>query len=593
MTGLIDVRGRPLSSEQYAKVSPPKLGPQYAPQWGTDFQRFQLQAMGGLGLVQFDLTKLTLADFRVMRDHYQIGATLAAMSFMLHQMDWKVECPESPRIQKFVQTNVSEIWTQLIRACSQSHWAGFSPCILEWDNDPVSKSVQLKRIKDLLPENTRVNWKYVDGYAPPTHVKPKIPVYDGIKVWGQGWPVPAENTFWYPLMMENGDMYGRKLLKAAFTSWYFSILIHLYSNRYFERFGEPVPVGRAPYDEEIQIQQDGTTKRVNGAELMTSILQSLRNRSVVVLPNQRSTEGGSATNLGVPEFDFDIKYLESQMRGADFERYLGRLDEEMSLAMFTPLLVLRTADVGSYNLGSTHWEMYLNMLNALAGDMKGYIDDFILSRMVDYNFGPSAPRAKIKFRKMGSDKMQLITAIVQALIPTGTVKPNLQELGEIAGLSFEEIQVLTSATGDSGTGAGNGSGPGTGSTGSGKTKKSATKTTSSAAKPAAKPVSKKKASSNSMAIVDQIAHRVAGQISRAVKDPYANEVDLAFGYDRQLANSLASEVDFPETIVSEVYAKAQATLCDVPLSAYSQMQPDAIVTYVREVFSGWLEMNIQ
>jgi hypothetical protein len=52
------------------------------------------------------------------------------------------------------------------------------------------------------------------------------------------------------------------------------------------------------------------------------------------------------------------------MRGADFERYMTRLDEEMSIGLFTPILLLRTADVGSYNLGQGHMQIYLWMLNA-------------------------------------------------------------------------------------------------------------------------------------------------------------------------------------------------------------------------------------
>ena len=56
--------------------------------------------------------------------------------------------------------------------------------------------------------------------------------------------------------MENGNYYGRKLLNACFTPWYFSTLIHLFANRYYERFGEPIPIGRAPFDEDV-IGPDG------------------------------------------------------------------------------------------------------------------------------------------------------------------------------------------------------------------------------------------------------------------------------------------------------------------------------------------------
>lgn len=130
------------------------------------------------------------------------------------------------------------------------------------------------------------------------------------------------------------------------------------------------------------------------------------------------------------------------MRGADFERYLMRLDEEISLGLFTPLLILRTADVGSYNLGSTHWSMYLNMLHAISSDMKYYIDNFILSRLVDANWGVNAPRARIKFRKLADDRKDMIMQMMQGLVSSGNAMPDLNQLGEVAGISMEKIQQL-------------------------------------------------------------------------------------------------------------------------------------------------------
>jgi hypothetical protein len=55
----------------------------------------------------------------------------------------------------------------------------------------------------------------------------------------------------------------------------------------------------------------------------------------------------------------------------------------------------------------------------LNGDRKYYIDKYVLNRMVDYNFSPNAPRAKIKFRKMGNENSQLIQTVIQALLNSG------------------------------------------------------------------------------------------------------------------------------------------------------------------------------
>lgn len=425
---LLGPNGSPISSDSFRnkKADPPKLGTSFGNWAGRDLDFLTLP---GGGVIQFDLSKLTLADFRSMRDHYQVNASLAVLSFMQHQSDFHIECEDS-KIADFCDEQLHNSWTVLNRAMSTANWAGYSPNVVEWDNDYNSRSVVISKIKDLVPELCRVHWKEEEGWAPPGRSKPKFKVYDGIREIGSPWPVPTENSYWYPLLMENGDYYGRKLLRPAFQSWFFSILIHLFANRYYERFGEPVPIGRAPFDETLTVNDES----VNGNTYMLQLLQAIRSRAAVVLPNQKSQ-----LKEGTYDYDYDIEYLESQMRGADFERYNTRLDEEISIGLFTPILLLRTASVGSYNLGVGHMQMYLWMLNAMNGDRKDYIDKYILSRMVDYNFSANAPRAKIIFRKLGNVSGDVLQQVLTALINKDIAKPDIKQLGEMTGMTLEEI----------------------------------------------------------------------------------------------------------------------------------------------------------
>ena len=443
MSGLLGPDGSPASdymqrkaSFQNKKAPPPKLGESFGNWAGRDLNLVQ---MPGGGIIQFDLSKLTITDFRGMRDHYQVNASLAILSFMQHQSDWHIECDDK-RIRDFVTEEIERMWTVLNRGMATSNWAGYSPMALQWDNDLDGRFVRLDKVKDLVPEECEVNWKLVEGWAPPGRVKPKFKVYDGIKQFGAGgWPIPTENSLWYPMLMENGDYYGRKLLRPAFTSWFFSILIHLFANRYYERFGEPTPIGRAPFDEEVNVGTDGNPQTVRGNVFMAEAIQQLRSRSVVVLPGDKSPVG----NGDKLDYDYSLEYLESQMRGADFERYLTRLDEEISIGLFTPILLLRTADVGSYNLGQGHERIYQVMLNAMNADRKQYLDKYVISKMIDYNFGPKAERAKIVFRKLGQTDTQLLKELLIALVGQDKVKLDLEELGQMTGMTLEEVKETT------------------------------------------------------------------------------------------------------------------------------------------------------
>ncbi len=373
-----------------------------------------------------------------MRSHYQVNISLNALTFLMHQIEWHIECSDK-KIRDAAESNMREVWTQLARCTSQAYWSGYSPTVIDWENNERTSKIEVKAFRDLVPEECRVNWKQVPGYAPPNHARPKLNVYDGIKQQGASFPIPPESTFWYSFMMENGDYYGRKVLKSAFPAWFFSQLIHLYANRYFERFGEPLPIGRAPFDADVRMS-DGSM--VDGRTAMENMLTGIRNRSVMVLPNDINQQAQNQST-GKANYEYEVSYLESQMRGADFERYLTRLDEEISLALFTPLLMTRTSDVGSYNLGTTHAQMYLWMFNALAGDQKEYIDHFILDRFVDFNFSTKAPRARWVPEKGGKRDAETTRAIITALISGGMVGVDLIELGTSLGLTLKEIEQVT------------------------------------------------------------------------------------------------------------------------------------------------------
>lgn len=426
----------------FRKADPPAVGASFNyTEWGDA----SLLAMPGATTLMFDVSKLTTTDFRTMRWHPQVNASLSLISFMIHQMDWRIEC-EDKNIASTVEENMRLIWTRLVRAMSQAFWAGYSPSIIEWENTKDGKNIFVSKIKDLYPEECQVHWKEVpSSYIPPdrqNQIVPKVKVFDGMNKHGLGYPIPPEHTFWFPLMMENGDYTGRKLLKAAFQPWYFSLLVHLYSNRYFERFGEPVPIGRAPFTDDFTVKQaDGTTKTITGKQAMEGILMNLRSRGIVVLPSDRDPT--ASTGGGRSEFEYDIEYLESQMRGADFERYLARLDEEISLSIFTPMLLMRTGSVGSLNLGVQHAQTFLWLLNALAGDMKEYIDRYLIDRIVAYNFTPNAPKCEWVPKKMGKENVETMRAIVSAMISGGMAQADLDELGTALGLTLKQVRQVS------------------------------------------------------------------------------------------------------------------------------------------------------
>ena len=516
MTVLLGPNGKPISSKDFQnkKARPPSTGERYG-RWAGDQVSF-MNLPGG-GAIAFDTNQLTLRDFRQMKGHYQINSSLSVLTFMMHQMEWHIEC-ENKKIADHVSANLYDVWSRLVRAQSQALWAGYSPNVLQWENDYTGRSLILTKIKDLYPEDCRVHWKKVERVISKNGARQVIvnPIYDGIDQVGAPETIPVDNSYWYPILMENGNYYGRRLLESAFQPWFFSTLMHLFANRYYERYGEPTPIGRAPYEDEVTI----AGQSVKGNVLMGMMIEQLRNRSAVVLPNER-TQMGDETD---PKYDYTLEYLESQMRGADFERYMTRLDEEMSLAMFTPILMMRTADVGSYNLGTQHSQVYQWMLNAIAGDWAHYINKYIIRPMVRFNFSDKAPEAKIRFMKMGKIQTDILTAVVSALIAKGTIKPDITELGEFTGMTFSEVKEVTADPADE--------------------------------KPAPEEKPKPDAEDQANEIATLIVNRVRGQINKGFREKTfgTSEFDLKMGYKVQMEKAFRSEgLSGPDQRVNDLY----------------------------------------
>lgn len=393
----------------------------------------------------FDSRKLTIPDFRLMREHHQVSMSLNLVSMMMYQRKWRLGGDRQKEV-KHCTDNLKEIWPRLVRAMSKSLWAGYSPCALQWENDIVAGKLWLTKVKDLRPEECSVRWKEVRGVVergkqgswmpdvPGIGVKHKVDVFDGIHQRGYS-DIPVTNSFWYPLLMEDGDFYGRKLLAAAFRPWYFSMIMHLYANRYMERFAEPTPVGRAPFDDTIKIGD----KEYSGNKLMASLLQMQRNGSALILPNSRSVD--AIKNDAV--YDYTIEYIESQMRGAEFDRVIAMYDEEISLALFTPLLLMRNMDVGSSNLGVVHTQTWLTILNALSMDWEEYINRYILRPMAIHNFGPRAKIPWIEFEPLGRTDAETIRAILQSLLSANKIEFNLEQLSDACGLEVKKAVEIT------------------------------------------------------------------------------------------------------------------------------------------------------
>lgn len=359
--------------------------------------------------------KISISTYRKMRDNYQISACLNVIAFMLQKLDWYVDADESTEeVKKVVETSIGNVWTQLMRGVTKSVWSGYSPMTKVFSLD--GKYIVLKKIRDLAPETCTIR----------TDPKGNFDGFDQYKGQSVEEKIDPKYAFWVAFQMEDGDLYGNSMLKSAYKPWYYQELVHLFANRYYERFGEPVVKGMAP--NEIIEDKDGTKREAMAT--IQALGESLKSNSVITIPSETDDKGNLL---------YDIKYLESQMRGVDFDTYLKRLDMEMARAIFIPDLMFGSGRVGSYELGREQKATFITGLMGIADDIFGYIQNYIVRQIVYLNFGETSVAPKLKYMPLSIVNQDTYATIVQSLINRGRVFPDLKALGEKMGLTLDEI----------------------------------------------------------------------------------------------------------------------------------------------------------
>jgi len=374
--------------------------------------------------------QLDLATLRKMRNDYQISASLNIITFAARRFEWGIE-PNgaTPEATRFIERQITLLFNSLIKIFGKALWAGYSPATKVFELEDKTNFIHISKLRDLAPESCEVK---EDDYGN----------FDGIKQGGYTGQqeIPVKYSFWYANFMEDGNLYGRSLLTPAFKPWYYGELIHLFANRYYERFGEPVTVGRAPSTDTVQLVEDNSTQSSQDAVAsMHQMVEQLKNNSSVTLPSDRDANGN---------YWFDVDYLESQMRGVDFDKYLSRLDSEKARSVLIPELLLGAGRVGSFELGKEHKKTFYDNLMGMFDEFVEYINLHLVRQVIDLNYGGKMDYPRFYYVPSAVIDDAVLGSVLNTLINTKSSDkiPNMEDLAKKLGVTTEEAQIIADET---------------------------------------------------------------------------------------------------------------------------------------------------
>ena len=376
----------------------------YVPQinhWGRDRH-------GRVAVMASRLDSITIRDYDRVRFYPVVRDALAVLRVPVSRARFHFHCPERPEIAELAQAvlapKVRPLLETLVRGAFE-----FGHQVVEkrwqpvWDvsvgdGDEAARYPfvwSIRKFASLSPQDTVLL------------VHPRSGEFAGVRQFAVGATisdVPRAKCVWYVNDQEFDGNYGVPRTKAAVP--YVEIAESIWDDmaKHSKRFAVAWTVGR--HRPGFSAGPDGA--RVDNAVTMAETMEGLESGHSVSLP----AEYDAAT--GHPFWGIEVTTPPAE------DRYVEKLkfvNDVIRMACVVPdKASSQTAETGTYNLGETQIELFLENAEAILDDLKTVIEEQLLGDFVDYNFGPDAPRLRIVFQPLDVKiKRMLLNALVGLL----------------------------------------------------------------------------------------------------------------------------------------------------------------------------------
>lgn len=371
--------------------------------------------------------KPTLSDIYEMRQDPTIKIGLSVIKQPLQRVDWGIteapgvreNLPED--IRQFVEDNLRPLWDEFMVNLLTGIDFGYAFFEKVWK--PTNGKLNYGRLLPLRPDNLEIYYDPVSGeftrikqVQPPTAKRKEEEIIE----------IPAEKLFVYTHKKEFADVEGESRLVGVFPYWKMCNDIYEYANAFYHRFGIPTIKGHAPRGSTpVAIDKDGNPVEQDNITWWTNVLDNLHNSTTLV---HEWTEEGR----------WGVEFMEPKVENVRFLSYIEHLNVMKLVALFVPELTVMKGTRGSYALGRAQAELFIDNEEAILKEINGQIDEYLIRPLVEYNFGPDAPRAHWSYQPMSKQVRAYMAKtfefITMGLANRGIVKADYDEMAERLGI---------------------------------------------------------------------------------------------------------------------------------------------------------------
>lgn len=381
----------------------------YVPQinrWGRD--------RGGRAAVMASrYDEIRIKDYDRVRFYPVVRDALAVLRVPVSRATFHFSCPERPEIADLATTVLEPTIRPLLETLVRGGFEfGYQVVEKRWrplfdvtvGTGEAARRYPLvwgiRRFASLSPQDTVLL------------VNPRSGDFAGVRQFAVGAPVqdlPASKCVWYVNDQEFDGNYGVPRTKAAVP--YVDIAESIWDDmaKFSRVFAVSWKIGR--HRPGFTSGPDG--ERLDNAQLMASTLEGLESGHSISLPAEYDASTGN------PFWDVQVTTPPAE------DRYVEKLkfvNDVIRMALVVPdKASSQTAETGTYNLGETQIELFLENAEAILDDLKAVLEEQVLRDFAVYNFGASAPGLEIVFQPLDAKVKRMLLAGLIGLLSQGSV----------------------------------------------------------------------------------------------------------------------------------------------------------------------------
>ena len=350
-----------------------------------------------------------MATLANMAEDPQIGLGLELVKAPLYGAAWTVEC-ERKDIADFLTEEMKRLWRSALRTCLAAVEFGFSPHEKLWEIGEDGRA-RVRQLKDLNPKHTLILRDDKGQFAGLRH---------------GGIDVPAEKCLLFTHWKRWGNLYGTPRTKRVQKRWLWCENVYELMNRYLHRRAIPSLVGYGP--NEMRDTDHGGQE--NALKTMMQALRALKSAGIVTLPAEYGDDGKPLWSVSL--------LADTEQRSADFIKAIEHYETMKLRGMLVPDRVATQGATGAYSVAEAHTAVFLVLEDQLLFDLLETFNTYLIPQMVLYNFGPSAPSARMMSDGLNRETRAVLRGLVEKLLANSLT-------GELVHDAVDVIQVLKGA----------------------------------------------------------------------------------------------------------------------------------------------------